>query len=188
MGVLSAPVTSGDSQDGDTDTLELINTEVTARLTRLTEAGKGIDTKAGVLAGFAATAAQFLAGRDAQPLLQGLGLGAYALAFLFAVWALAVATYLDVPDPRELVNTYARRPKAIALADLVVERVNAIESNAKKHEAKARRWWIALGWLAVGLVLSIAAIVQTDDRDPGPGQGRSPAGGGAGLTASGGGA
>jgi hypothetical protein len=49
------------------DTLELINTEVTASLARLSDSGTSIDTKAAILVGYAAAAASFLATRRAEP-------------------------------------------------------------------------------------------------------------------------
>jgi len=52
--------------------------------------------------------------------------------------------------------------KAEALAHLVASRVKVFESNAGKHERKVFLWWVSVGLLAVGLVFSVAAIVQTD--------------------------
>ncbi len=151
-------MTTGASQDGDTGTLELINSELAARFARQDEAGRGIDTKATTVAGFAAVAAQFLATRHTQPILAGLAYAAYAVAFGLAMWTLAVAKYNDPPKPRHLVERYAREPQAKALSSLIVQRVKAIENNTKKHYAKAWRWRYSVVALTLGLVLSVAAI------------------------------
>jgi hypothetical protein len=180
-------VTEGDKQDGASDTLELINAEFTGRLARQAEAGRGIDTKAGILAGFAAAAAQFLAVRDARPVPAIVALIAYAVAFVLSVWSFAVATYEDVPKPREFIEDYARGTKGKALAGLIVERTHAYESNAIKYRGKAKRWRLALIALGVGLSFSIGAIVQTGDRDTGAQQRDAPSGGGSAHTASAGG-
>lgn len=170
--------------DGDSETLKLILDELTARFTRQIDASKGIDTKAGVVAGFAVTAATFLAGRPVQPVLAGAAYAGFVVAFVFAVAALRVTTYKDVPDAAALVNEYARQPKLNALRDLVVERAKAIKYNGDKQEKKATQWWIAMVSLAVGVVLSVLAVVvvQTDARD-GAEQRQSSAGGGAGRAA-----
>jgi hypothetical protein len=171
-------VTSGDRDDDSTATLELINTELTARLTRQTDVGKGIDTKAAALAGFAAVGSQFLATRSVEPVLATFAYAAYALAFGAAVGGFAVATYKDVPKPRRLADKYGREPKAEVLRRLVAVRVVAIEENADKYDTKARRWRVALAALVAGLALSVVAMVQTGDRDPGPGKRQSSGGGG----------
>ena len=62
-------MTTESSPDLDIGTLDLINNELTARAVRQAEAGRGIDTKAGILATFTAAAAQFLATRNTQPVL-----------------------------------------------------------------------------------------------------------------------
>jgi hypothetical protein len=100
-----------DESDAETETLKLILEELDAKVTRQIDSTKGIDAKAGILAGFAATAATFLAGRDVQPVLATAAHAAYGVAFVFALTALAVTAYKDVPDARVLVNEYAREPK-----------------------------------------------------------------------------
>jgi hypothetical protein len=170
------------AEDGDPETLKLILDELTARVTRQIDASKGIDTKAGIVAGFAVTAATFLAGRHVQPVLAGIAYFGFAVAFVFGVAALAVTTYKDVPEARVLVNEYARAPKIKALSDLVVERTKVLEFNAKKQTTKAHRWWTAVVALGVGVVFSVLAVVvvHTDDRDRA--QQRQPAGGGGGSS------
>jgi hypothetical protein len=167
------------AEDGDPETLKLILDELTARVTRQVDASKGIDTKAGIVAGFAVTAATFLAARHVHPVLASIAYAGFAVAFVFGVAALAVTTYKDVPDARVLVNEYAREPRIKALSDLVVERTKALEHNGEKQKAKAHRWWTAVVALGVGVAFSVLAVVvvHTDDRDGA--QQRPPAGGGA---------
>ena len=161
--------------DLDADTFELINTELAERLKRQIDSGKSIDTKAGIVAGFASVAAQFLAARDAQPVLAGVAFGAYAFAFLFGVWSFAVIAYQDVPVPRWLFQRYGRRSKRDTLVYLAAARVAEFEANERKHKRKATRWWISVGFLALGLVFSVLAIVQDDQHDKRQGQ-HQPAG------------
>src|SRR5260370_9814981 len=65
------------------ETLDLINSEISASLARQSDSGKNIDTEAVVLVGYAVAAAAFLATRHAQPLLAALAYIAYAAAAPF---------------------------------------------------------------------------------------------------------
>jgi hypothetical protein len=142
------------------DTLELINAEVTASLARLSDSGNSIDTKAAILVGYAAVAASFLATRHAQPVLTALAYAAYGLTVGLGIWAYAVRLYQDVPDPRQLFNSYYARPKTQVLAVLAATRVDAYESNARKHASKARRWWMCVLSLLVGVILMLFALTS----------------------------
>ncbi len=142
------------------DTLELINSEVTASLARLSDSGSSIDTKAGILVGYAAVAASFLATRHAEPVLKGLAFAAYGLTAGFGIWAYAVRLYEDVPDPRQLFNGYYAQPKTQVLAVMAATRVEAFESNARKHASKARRWWMCAISLVAGVVLMLFALTS----------------------------
>jgi F0F1-type ATP synthase membrane subunit c/vacuolar-type H+-ATPase subunit K len=157
----------------DDQTLDLLNSELAGRLARQNESGSKIETKAVFVAGFVATASQFLATRHPRPLLGGFAYGAYAVAFLFGVLTVAIAKYKDI-EPRKLVDKYARRSRAEVLAYLVSARVMAFEINRTKHGRKATCWWISVAALALGLALSIAAIVQTGSHDGSAGHGPSP--------------
>lgn len=150
------------SLDDQAETLDLINTELSGRLTRQAASGSQVDTKAALLAGVAATATQFLATRkDSDPLFAALAYISYAGAFLAAVAAYALARYKDVPDPRGLVRECAHRAKAETLANLVATRVKVYEANRKKHRRKVALWWVSVAALGLGLALSAAAIVHT---------------------------
>jgi hypothetical protein len=140
------------------DTLELINTEVTASLARLSDSGSSIDTKAAILVGYAGVAASFLATRHSQPVLAALAYAAFGLTVAFGIWAYAVRLYQDVPDPRQLFNDYYLQPKARVLAALAATRAEAYESNADKHASKAKRWWLCVLSLIVGIILMILAL------------------------------
>ena len=67
------------------ETVDLVNTEVAASLTRQYDAGASIDTKAAILVGYTAAASSFLATRQAQPVLAGLAYAAYGLAAGFGL-------------------------------------------------------------------------------------------------------
>jgi hypothetical protein len=58
------------------------------------------------VAAFAVTAATFLAGRHVQPVLAGAAYASFAIAFVFAVAALRVTMYKDVPDAEAMVNEF----------------------------------------------------------------------------------
>lgn len=143
-----------------TQTLEVINTEITASLTRQSDAGAKIDTKAGLLVGYAVVASSFLATRHAQPVLAALAYAAYALAAAFGIWAYAVRMYQDVPEPRQLFNSYLARSKAQTLAALAATRVEVFESNEQKHARKARRWWLSVACLVVGVTSMLFALTS----------------------------
>ncbi len=142
------------------ETLELINDEVTAKLAAQFDSATKIDTKAAVLVGYAGAAASFLATRHAQPIVAALAYVAFGGAAGFGIWAYAVSFYGDVPKPRTLFTKYRARTKAEALAALAATRVKAIESNTPKLDQKVKRWWISLGALAVGMTLMISAIAS----------------------------
>jgi hypothetical protein len=64
-------------------TLDLINSELAARLARQAESGAKVDTKAIFLVGFAATAVQFLASRSFEPFT---GAAAFTAQFEGRTW------------------------------------------------------------------------------------------------------
>lgn len=145
------------------DNLKLINSELTARLTRQETAGNQVGTKAALLAGVATAAAQFLATR--QHLHMGLAVtawAAYGLAFIAGVYAYALARYEDVPAPRKLVEGHVTQTESATLAALIATRVSVFEANKGRYRRKVVSWWISLVALALGLVVSVTAIVQTD--------------------------
>lgn len=150
-------VTSGDLQPY-VETLEVINTEVTASLARQSEAGKSIDTKAVILVGYAVAASSFLATRHSSAVLAVLAYAAYGLAAGFGIWAYAVSLYQDVPEPRQFFNGYLTRSKVQTLAALAATRVEVFESNERKHARKAKLWWISVASLIVGVTLMVLAL------------------------------
>jgi hypothetical protein len=141
------------------DTLELINSELTARLVRQSGASAQIDTKAVLLVGYAVAASAFLATRHVQPVLAGIAYAAYASAAGFGIWAYAVGAYHDVPRPRQLLNEYAAKTKSDTLAALAATRVRAFEANAARQDRKAARWKMSLVTLMIGVVLMLASIL-----------------------------
>jgi multidrug transporter EmrE-like cation transporter len=143
------------------DALELLNSEITASLARQAGSGQRLDTKAVLLVGYAGAAASFLATRHAQPILAGLAYAAFAACAATGIWAYAVRTYQDVPQPRRLFTDYLPKTKAETLAALAATRVRAFEDNAPKHASKARRWWISLGSLVIGMTLMLFALIGT---------------------------
>jgi hypothetical protein len=140
------------------DTLELINSELIGRLDRQTQASAQIDTKAGLLVGYAAVAASFLATRHSQPALTWMAFAAFAVSAGFGVASYAVGAYEEVPVPRHLFNEYVHRPRSDALAALAARRVGAFESNLPRHKRKAARWRISLIALMLGIAFMFGAL------------------------------
>jgi hypothetical protein len=123
--------------DQQAETLELINSEVADRLARQSDSNVRIETKATTLVGFAVAAASFLATQHPQPVLAALAYAAYAAAAGLAALAFAVGSYREVPEPRALLNGYARRSRAQTLAALAAERVGP--SRRTQRSIGARR-------------------------------------------------
>jgi hypothetical protein len=92
-----------DQLERHAETLELINTEVTASLARQFSSAQSIDTKAITVVGYAGAAAAFLATRHAEAILAAFAYVAYGLSAVFGMWAFALRTYTDVP-PRGLLK------------------------------------------------------------------------------------
>ncbi|MES4886173.1 hypothetical protein ABVB69_37650 [Streptomyces sp. NPDC000349] len=91
------------------ETLELISSELAARLTRQSESGAKVDTKAIFLVGFAATAAQFLASRSFEPFTGAAAFVAYAVAVGFGISVFNLAEYEDRSRGKSWTPTHARR-------------------------------------------------------------------------------
>ena len=146
-------------------TLELINSELAARLARQSESGAKVDTKAVFLVGFAATAAQFLASRSFEPFTGAAAFTAYAAAIGFGISVFKLAEYEDI-KPRDVLDTYARSTKGATLGALAGTRVGMFEKNDALHQRKARRWTVTLAAVAAGICLStVSLVLHTDGHD-----------------------
>jgi hypothetical protein len=157
---------AGDEDDEDdfheyAETLELVNLELAERHARQAAWSASIETRSILLAGFVAIAAQFLATRHTQPVLQASALTAYTVSFVGGVAVLAVSSPGEAPTASALVEDYARRPKAQLLAALAAARVAALQANAGRQRRKAQCWWVAVVALGAATVLSVLAILQT---------------------------
>lgn len=147
------------------DTLEVINNELASRLARQSDSLAKIDTKAVFLVGFAATAAQFLAAQNPQPVFATLAFAAYAIAFVSGLMTFRVADYEDL-EPKEVLEHNARDPRGKVLAQLAATRVGIFERNRAKLNRKATCWAVSLCAVGVGLVLStVSLMVHTDGHD-----------------------
>ena len=147
------------------ETLELINSELAARLARQWQSGAKVDTKAIFLVGFAATAAQFLASRNFEPFTGAAAFLAYGAAIGFGIAIFNLAEYEDL-KPRETLDTYARSTKGATLGALAGTRVGFFEKNAAVHQRKTKRWTVALAAVAAGIFLStVSLVLHTDGHD-----------------------
>ncbi len=140
------------------DTLELLNNEVAARLTRQSDSLAKIDTKAVFLIGFAATAAQFLATHKHHDVLAYCAFAAYAITLLTGVHTMRVAEHKDL-EPRVILTDNVAFPKSQALAVLVATRTSIFEENQRRHKTKAWYWSVSMWSLVVGLGLSTVALL-----------------------------
>jgi hypothetical protein len=151
--------------DAQVQTLELINNEMAARLARQSDSIGKVDTKAVVVVGFVATAAQFLAAHKPQPILAGIAFAAYAVALVAGVLAFRVAEYKDLEADR-LLEDNARRTKAQALMQLAATRSGIFVENRAQLNRKGTCWTVSLCAVSVGLVLSTVALgVHTGDHE-----------------------
>jgi hypothetical protein len=165
LGHRREPGTSGrgsletDGEGGDyAETLELINVELAERQARQAAAAAAVEARSLVVVGFAAAAAQFLATRDGQPLLQRAAFAAYAVSALAGLAGLAVRPARSQPTAEALLDGYPREPRDESLARLAAARVAALQESSARQQRRIRCWWVAVGALAVATVLSIVAI------------------------------
>jgi hypothetical protein len=160
---------AGDEDDKDdeddvhdyAETLELVYLELAERHARQAASSASIETRSVLLAGFVAIAAQFIATRDTQPVLQASALTAYTVSFIGGVAVLAVSSPGEALTASAFVEDHARRPKAQVLAALAAARVAALQANAGRQRRKAQCWWVAVVALGAATVLSVLAILQT---------------------------
>lgn len=143
------------------DALELLNSEITASLSRQAGSGQRLDAKAVLLVGYAGAAASFLATRHAQPVLAAFAYAAYGACVAAGIWTYAVRLYQDVPEPRRLFTDYLPKSRAQILVALAATRVTAFEDNVPKQARKVQRWWISLGSLVIGVTLMLVALAST---------------------------
>ncbi|MFJ3481505.1 hypothetical protein [Streptomyces microflavus] len=158
------PMTPQELQEQEV-TLEVINSELAARLARQAESGAKVDTKAIFLVGFAATAVQFLATRNFELFTGIAAFTAYAIAIGFGIAVFNLASYEDL-KPRETLETYARATKGATLGALAGTRVGFFEKNDQLHQRKTKRWTVALTAVASGILLStVSLVLHTDGHD-----------------------
>ncbi|MFD4786253.1 hypothetical protein ACFWN1_04080 [Streptomyces sp. NPDC058459] len=145
--------------------LELINSEIAARMARQSEAGAKVDTKAVFVVGFAATAAQFLAARPFEPYTGIAAFVAYAVSIGVGISIFSLAKYEDI-EPRAVLDSHGRDEKPTTLMALAATRVTMFETNGAAHERKTKRWVVSLTAIAVGICLStVSVLLHTDVHD-----------------------
>jgi hypothetical protein len=134
-------------------TLELVNDEIKDKLTRQSEAAARVDTKAGIIVGFAITVVQLFIPELTRWWLALPAIAAYVTAVVFGVMALAVRAHQDPPDPTFLAERYTGKSRYEALGALIGTRAEAYRVNSRNNETRVRFWWLSLGALiaAVGL-------------------------------------
>lgn len=150
-----------EDEQEDGEALELVNHELAQRHARQAADSSSLETRAVLLAGFVALAAQFLATRDAQPVLRATALTAYAVSFLGSVAVLAVRSSSgEVLAAGALVEDHARRPKTHLLAALAAARAAALQADAGRQRRRVRCWWVAVAAFGLATALSVLALLQ----------------------------
>jgi hypothetical protein len=153
-----------ESDDDQIDAWKLLNSELSARLTRQDASMARVETKAIVVLGFAATAAQFLSTKNPfktpwSILFAVLAFVAYGLAFAVGIWSFRVAKFADL-EGRRLLQLHTESELEL-LGKLIGTREEIFTRNAKSAKKKAQAWWWSLYLLAAGLLSSTFCIVHT---------------------------
>ncbi len=136
--------------------LELIHDEVKQRLQAQMKAIERIETKAVVLAGFAATAVQLMLSRQAHTRLWLLAVSLLALSFLASLGVITLTRYQDPPSPQALVEKYEEVRKVDTLARVVGMKVEAYALNALPARRKVVLSWCSVVLLIAGLAFATA--------------------------------
>jgi hypothetical protein len=138
-------------------TYRVLNSEIDARHDLLVDEARGLDTKATVVAGFAAASISFLLGTR-----RGL---AWDVALIGDLGALALAIATLWPrrwagiEPRRLSNELGNGAPAFVLGEIVGTKVGIYERNSRRAVAKVVLWTASVALLSVGTVVSIWSTI-----------------------------
>jgi hypothetical protein len=119
--------------------LVLVNDELKYRLDAQADSAKGIETKAVILVGFAATAVQFVISHNHKPVWAVLAAAAYAIAFGAGLWAIRLRHFKAVPEPAFLGAKYeaALDANTVAIREyLLVSLIGTRIDTFAKNDAK----------------------------------------------------
>jgi len=154
-------VTDDSTKAPELETLELMNNEISGRLSRQSAALSQIDTKAAILGGLAVAGTQFLASKTPDSTaLQVWAFVLFGIAFVTAVLTYSLARFIDVPYPDKLIDDYVFKTKTEILSALITTRADAFEKNAGTGRRKVTFWWVSVGALALAILLSVLAMVH----------------------------
>lgn len=143
-----------------TETLDLINTEVTTNLAQQDDVSARFESKALALVGYAGALSAFLATRHAQPVLATVAYVAYGLAAGFGIVVFMVGPGLkSFSAPRRLFNNYAQRSKTATLAALSATRVQLYEANIPELRKKYIYLITSLMFLVIGVPFMVASLL-----------------------------
>lgn len=141
-----------DAEDADPlGSLDEIATLVETERQRQAHAFDALDTKAGVIIGFAA-ATSALAERGGPLLLPGVVLAAAAAVFAVVAFRLQPPTTLD---PTRLRRDYLGRPDIVTRFDLVMHKTATMEAADRVFRAKLF-WFRAALWALLAAVILLA--------------------------------
>lgn len=134
-------------------TYRFLNEEITAQHHMLMEEARGLDTKATVVAGFAAAAVSFLLANRRET-VWCLALAGYVIALVFALAALWPRRWHGLV-PTALRDELSEAAPLMAVGQVAGSKVVVYERNYAIARSKALLWTASVVFLAVGSGLSV---------------------------------
>lgn len=141
------------------ETLDLINTEVTASLTQQADESAKLDTKALTLVGYIGVLSAFLSTRQAETGIAFAAYTAYATAAILDITVFMLSPGLRMAaTPKDLYDDYSNKSRVRTLAALTKARVAAFEENREKLLRKAKFAQFSVIFLVAGVALMAISI------------------------------
>ena len=137
----------------DEETRRILNEELRHRLDIQRSAAERVETKAAILLGFAATAMQFVVGRDEASPLETATVIAWC-ATIIACLAVVTVRPSGELDPEDFVNDLWSADAPFAHTKLVRTRLYEFERNRRRLTIRTRAWLLSSRCLAAAGILS----------------------------------
>jgi hypothetical protein len=134
-------------------TYRFLNDEISSQHQMLMEEARGLDTKATVVAGFAAAAVSFLLANRRESIWWS-AVAAYLLALVLALGALWPRRWHGL-IPAALRDELSEAAPVFVVGQVAGSKVEIYEKNHSLAGTKAVLWSISVGFLAAGSGLSV---------------------------------
>jgi hypothetical protein len=154
---MSIDIGAAQSDEQREATYRFLNDEITAQHRMLMEDARGLDTKASVVAGFAAAAISFLLTNRREG-IWWLAVGAYLIALALALAALWPRQWEGI-IPAVLRDEYSEVAPVFVVGRVAGTKVEMYEHNSRKAKTKALLWAASVVGLAVGSGLSVWSTI-----------------------------